>query len=102
MKKEQTSKVKGLRRCVGCRLMFEKHELIRVAKKNDGSYFIDKTGKPYGRGAYVCFNAKCVSRAAKTSGVERSFGQKDKLNNVTMDVNSIYEHLAMEIEEIER
>ena len=77
--------------------MFEKHDLIRIAKKIDGSFYIDNTSKPVGRGAYVCYSAKCVARAAKSAGVERSFGQRDKLSTRTMDANSIYEHLAMEI-----
>ena len=79
--------------------MFEKHKLIRIAKKPDGNFYIDKTCKPVGRGAYVCVNAKCVSKAAKSAGVERSFGHKDKLSRA----ENIYEHLAMEVErEIER
>ena len=103
MLKEQTSRVKGLRRCVGCRIMFEKHNLIRIAKNADESFYIDKTGKPVGRGAYVCINPKCVAKAAKSSGIERSFGQKGNLNDKTLTTNNkksenIYDHLAMEIE----
>ena len=84
-------------------MMFEKHDLIRIAKNNYGSFYIDKTGKPIGRGAYVCINAKCVAKAAKSAGVERSFGQRDRLNCKTIKTNgmaaeSIYEQLAMEIE----
>ena len=97
LKNSQANKVKSPRRCVGCRLMFEKHSLIRVAKNKDGVFYIDKTSKPVGRGAYVCLNAKCVAKAAKSAGVERSFGQKEKVS-----VDNIYEHLAMEIEEFER
>ena len=76
--------------------MFEKHVLIRIAKKTDGSFYIDKTGKPVGRGTYVCNNAKCVAKAAKSAGVERSFGQRDMSNRNS--AGNIYEHLAMEIE----
>ena len=83
--------------------MFEKHSLIRIAKNSDESFYIDKTGKPVGRGAYVCINAKCIAKAAKSSGVERSFGQKSSLNDRTLLENTtktenIYDHLAMEIE----
>ena len=98
MKKDQPSKAKVLRRCVGCRLMFEKHKLIRIAKGYDGNFYVDKTGKPVGRGAYVCVSAKCVSKAAKSAGVERSFGQKVKLNGT----ENIYEHLAIEVERSKR
>ena len=78
--------------------MFEKQTLIRIAKKTDGSFYVDKTSKPVGRGAYVCNCAKCVAKAAKSAGVERSFGQRDKLGKNPTD--SIYELLAMEIENI--
>ena len=96
--KKEPNKVKGLRRCVGCRLMFDKQELIRIAKCPDGSFYVDKSRKPFGRGAYICFNARCILRAAKLAMVERSFGIKDK----TADVNKIYEHLATVIEDVER
>ena len=107
MKKDRANQVKRLRRCVGCRSMFEKHSLIRIAKNTDGNFYVDKTGKPVGRGAYVCNNAKCVAKAAKSAGVERSFGQKDKLNERVLNTNistveNIYEHLAMEFEISER
>ena len=80
--------------------MLDKQNLIRIAKKIDGTYYIDKTKSPIGRGAYVCRCAKCVAKAAKSAGVERSFGQKDKLGGTS--VNIIYEQLAMETLEIER
>ena len=87
--------------------MFEKHSLLRITKNIDGDFYIDKSGKPVGRGAYVCSNVKCVTKAAKSAGVERSFGQKDKIKNGISNSNgntaeNIYKHLAMEIESFER
>ena len=101
--KDQVKRAKGLRQCVGCRSMYEKHSLIRIAKNADGDFYVDRTGKPVGRGAYVCNNAKCVAKAEKSAGVERSFGQRVKLNGRVSNAgvstaDNIYEHLAMEME----
>ena len=61
-----------LRRCVGCREMKDKKQLIRVACGSN-VFIIDNTGKEQGRGAYVCKDAACVARAIKAKGLERSF-----------------------------
>ena len=52
------------RMCVVCRQMFDKTELVRVVKNEQGVYEIDTTGKKNGRGAYVCPNCveKCVDK----------------------------------------
>ncbi len=62
-----------LRKCTGCQEMKEKKELIRVVKTNENEYFIDKTGKMSGRGAYICKNISCFEKAFKSKGLERSF-----------------------------
>jgi len=65
------------RRCVGCREMKNKTELVRIVKKADDSGFaLDATGKAPGRGAYVCKDAECLRKAAKSKGFDRSFKQK--------------------------
>ena len=50
----------SLRMCVGCREMKEKKELLRVVKNKNGEFFVDKTGKLSGRGAYICKNELCA------------------------------------------
>ena len=65
------------RRCVGCREMKNKTELVRIVRNADESSFaVDDTGKAAGRGAYICKNAECFKKAAKSGGFERSFKQK--------------------------
>ncbi|MCL2573230.1 MAG: YlxR family protein [Defluviitaleaceae bacterium] len=65
------------RRCVGCREMKNKAELMRIVRNADDSGFaIDTTGKSAGRGAYICKNAECFKKAAKSGGFDRSFKQK--------------------------
>ena len=65
------------RRCVGCREMRNKTDLVRIVRNADESGFaVDDTGKSAGRGAYICKDAECFKKAAKSGGFERSFKQK--------------------------
>ncbi len=65
-------KKKPERKCCGCNEMKLKSDLIRVVKK-DNEYFLDKTGKSNGRGAYICNDIQCFEKANKNRGFERSF-----------------------------
>ena len=61
-----------MRRCLGCNVSKPKKELLRIVKGVDGEVCIDKTGKANGRGAYICKNKECLSKALKTKRIERS------------------------------
>ena len=61
------------RRCVGCREMKDKPQVVRIVCNADGNISIDETGKAHGRGAYICKNADCLKKAQKSKGLERSF-----------------------------
>ena len=80
------------RQCVGCRMMKNKKELIRVLKTDEG-IIIDDTGKKNGRGAYICPGSECLQKAIKCKGLERSFKMP-----IPKDV---YEMLTKEMEEFE-
>ena len=67
-----TTKKIPQRQCVGCRMMKNKKELIRILKTDEG-IIIDDTGKKNGRGAYICPNAQCLKKAIENKGLERSF-----------------------------
>lgn len=54
--------------------MFPKKELVRVILTPEGSIELDLTGKKNGRGAYICNSAKCLEKAVKTHGLEKSLG----------------------------
>lgn len=73
------------RRCVGCREMRGKSELLRIVRSPEGSYAIDLIGKAPGRGAYICRAEDCFAKAFKQKGFERSF--KTKISP------EIYEHI---------
>ena len=61
-----------LRQCVGCGEMKSKKELIRVIKTPEDEVVLDTTGRKNGRGAYICADPQCLSKARKSKGLERS------------------------------
>ena len=65
-----------MRQCVGCGLMKNKKEMIRVIKIATGEILLDKTGRQNGRGAYICDDRDCLIKARKNKGLERSFRQQ--------------------------
>ena len=60
-----------MRMFLGCREMKPKPELIRVVRAPDGAVSLDPVGKKPGRGAYVCRNAQCLTRAIRQKQLER-------------------------------
>ena len=61
------------RQCVGCREMKDKKSLLRVVKSPEGEVSLDFGGKKPGRGAYVCHDVECLTRARKARALERAF-----------------------------
>ncbi len=80
-----------LRKCTGCNEMKTKKEMMRVLKCDEG-IVLDTTGKKNGRGAYLCRNAECLSKAVKNKGLERSLKVKIP--------QEVYEALEKEFGEI--
>ncbi len=62
-----------LRQCVGCGEMKEKKNMIRIVHTAEDTYVLDRTGKMNGRGAYICEDAECLTKAIKNHGLEKSF-----------------------------
>jgi len=56
--------------------MKPKKELIRLVRKGEEEFVLDRTGRQNGRGAYLCPTLTCFTEAVKKRGFERSFGQK--------------------------
>ena len=52
--------------------MKPKKELIRVVRTPEGDLKLDDRGRMNGRGAYICRDAACLSKAMKSRGLERS------------------------------
>jgi predicted RNA-binding protein YlxR (DUF448 family) len=59
-KKAKPLKKHPQRKCVGCREMHGKPDLLRVSLP------------PSGRGAYLCKSEACIGQARKVKGLERS------------------------------
>ncbi|WP_019132437.1 RNase P modulator RnpM [Peptoniphilus obesi] len=62
-----------MRKCLGCGENKAKKDLIRIVKNKENEIFFDETGKQNGRGAYICFNEKCLEKAFKTKALNRTF-----------------------------
>ena len=62
-----------VRSCVGCRAKRPQQELIRVVRRAGGSPAVEPSGRARdpGRGAYVCFDPRCVE-AALAGGLKRA------------------------------
>ena len=74
------SKPINMRRCIVCRNVKHKSELLRVVKSAN-EFSIDITGKQDGRGAYVCKSPDCVASLMKRRNLDKVFKTKlpDKL-----------------------
>lgn len=60
------------RKCVGCNEMKDKKALLRIARSPEGEISLDLTGKKNGRGAYVCPDKACITKAVKEKRLERA------------------------------
>ncbi len=60
------------RQCLGCNEHKPKAELLRVLRTPEGEIVLDFTGKRSGRGAYICKNVSCLSKARKSHRIERN------------------------------
>jgi uncharacterized protein len=60
------------RMCVGCRVMKNKKELIRVVRTPEGSVELDSSGKKSGRGAYLCPDPECLHQAVKGKRLQKA------------------------------
>ena len=59
-----------MRTCVVTREKYEKRDLLRVVRDNEGNVFVDDTHKANGRGAYLKKDKDAIERARKTKALE--------------------------------
>ena len=63
-----------MRMCIACRQMKPQNGLLRFVRENKtGQIMIDKDKKLFGRGAYICRDAQCLTKASKKNGLNRHF-----------------------------
>lgn len=69
---------KETRTCIGCRKKDNKHNLIRIAVK-DNKYTIDINQKAEGRGTYICKSEDCLNKNLKNKSLKLNIDE-EKLN----------------------
>ena len=62
----------ALRQCVGCGEKGDKRDMMRVVRTPEGDITLDFKGKMNGRGAYLCKDPECLTKAGKNKGLERA------------------------------
>ena len=60
-----------MRTCAVTREKYEKKDLLRIVKNNEGEVFVDETGKANGRGAYIKKDIETLEKAIKTKALDR-------------------------------
>ena len=83
-----------MRQCLGCNEHKPKKEMLRVLRTPEGEILLDFTGKKSGRGAYICYDAKCLKKARKSNRIDNNLGV-----NIADD---IYDRMESELEEYGR
>jgi hypothetical protein len=63
------------RTCVGCRSRQAPQDLLRLTCTPQGEVLLDRSGRLPGRGAYVCFDAVCLRKAAQPAKLASAFKQ---------------------------
>ncbi len=93
---EQNVKQKKIpmRQCLGCNEHKPKKELLRVLRTPEGEIALDFVGKQSGRGAYICYDLKCLKRARKSGRIDHNLGVQIP--------NEIYDKMERELAEYEQ
>jgi hypothetical protein len=60
------------RTCVACRAVSGKRQMVRIVRTVAGPVQVDETGKKAGRGAYLCRQKACWSKALKSKQLEHA------------------------------
>ena len=66
------------RQCIGCMTSRPKKELVRVVRAPSGEISIDLVGKKPGRGAYLCPDPDCLTKAKKKKALEAQLTEAAK------------------------
>jgi uncharacterized protein len=85
------------RMCVSCRERSAKRTLLRIVRTPEGRVEIDPTGKRNGRGAYICDDPACWTRALKTGSLAHAL--KTTIDGETSSALARY---AAELKQVEQ
>lgn len=67
---------KEIRTCIGCRKKDNKHNLIRIVKKNK-ELVIDVNQKAQSRGAYICKKEECLNRVLRNKSLKLNINEEN-------------------------
>ncbi len=62
-----------MRTCIGCRARFERDTLVRLVCDAEGTVHVDRHLKAPGRGAHLCYDARCADNAIQRRAFGRAF-----------------------------
>ena len=79
-----------MRTCIVTREKYEKKDLLRIVKNNEGQVFVDETGKANGRGAYIKKDIEVLDKAIKTKVLDRNL-ETTISDNVYEEIRKIIE-----------
>ena len=66
-------KNKVMRKCVSCREIKNRDEMLKITKINDSKILVlNPNSKIFGRSAYLCYNKTCIEEALKKNKLEKS------------------------------
>ena len=80
-----------MRMCVSCRERFAKKDLIRIVASADGKVQVDPTGRMPGRGAYVCHNPECMTKAVDHQQFDRGLHRKVNPDTIQPQLDQLKE-----------
>ncbi|MGD9901419.1 MAG: RNase P modulator RnpM [Spirochaetales bacterium] len=77
-----------LRKCIACKEMLPKQDLIKVVKNKNDEFSVDLTGKMEGRGAYICKKPECTDKLFKNRLLHKAFS-KNVPDTIYNDIKQI-------------
>lgn len=60
------------RTCIACRRSDSKRTLVRIVRSKERGVVVDPTGKLAGRGAYLCADRACWTKALRINALNRA------------------------------
>lgn len=72
------------RTCISCRRVFDKRRLYRVVRRPEGEVALDPGGKMSGRGAYLCSNPECWTKAVGSQRLEKALNCKVSVQTLAL------------------
>lgn len=83
------------RTCIACRRTDSKRTLVRIVRTKERGVLVDPTGKLAGRGAYLCADHTCWTKALKSNALNRALK-----TTLTEDEVAALQHYAASLPEL--